>query len=149
MTALCLIPVRLGFDWYTNELVPNYALFLPTVLAVSLSPWVLGGLTALLAQESVWISIESQRVKRVLDGAVYGSGIAASILALWAANGKMGIHIRALDNISTENLLWTIAIYSGIYAVIGYLVFARFRDLLSLRKPIFADPTAATTFKML
>jgi hypothetical protein len=83
----------------------------------------------------------------MLDGTVYGAAMAGSILLLLIIHVSTPIKIPAFEAMDHARLVWTILSFSVLYAIVGYLIFARFRDLISLRVQPSAGLIPATVFE--
>ena len=106
-------------------------------------PWVTGAITALLAQDSMWGTISSERQKRVLDGLVFGTSWAAVFLVIWATN-RWGFHVGMMDKVPIAiGLPFTF----GVGFLLGFFVLSKIRDGSSFRTPIIRDvPIGALSY---
>ena len=105
--------------------------------------WVTGAITALLAQDTMWGSIPSQRRKRILDGLVFGTSWAVAFLVLWATN-HWGFYVKAMNDLTIPKAL---PFTFGVGFLLGFFVLAKIRDGSSFRTPIVRDvPTGTLSY---
>src|SRR6516225_6648306 len=101
---LLIAPVRVTFEYFELRAehqgsISTFILLSRNVLVVFIFwVWVTGAITALLAQDSMWGRIPSQRQKHVLDGLVFGTSWAGAFLVIWAAN-RWGLHVETMDKL--------------------------------------------------
>jgi len=145
--AIVLIfPVRAAFEYF--ELRAQHHDSISTFIFLSRNNliffmfwvWATGATTALLAQDSMWGSVSSQRQKRILDGLVFGTSWTAAFLVIWAAN-HWAFHVEAIEKRPvTMVLLFTF----GVGFLLGFFVLAKIRDNSSFRTPTIRDAAINT-----
>lgn len=133
-TALLTFPVRVLFDYYQFKPQGTFGAAVVAEVALSLFPWAIGAVTAVLVQDSVWSTIKSKRVRGVLDGVVFGAGMVLVVLLLWMIN--LVEPMPQLEKMSAMSWLEFIFGFFGASLgfgfVIGYFVMARIREASSL-----------------
>src|SRR6516162_3710960 len=145
---LLIAPVRVTFEYFELRAehqgsISTFMLLSRNNLIFALMPWVTGAITALLAQDSMWGTISSERQKRVLDGLVFGTSWAAVFLVIWATN-RWGFHVGMMDKVPIAiGLPFTF----GVGFLLGFFVLSKIRDGSSFRTPIIRDvPIGALSY---
>lgn len=142
LSALLALPLQSLFDYYqfvADDLKPGVTLiealmkylsvWAPNLL-ILLFPWAVGAVTAALVQEPVWNNVESRRMKRVLDGVVFGVVLAVSVIIIIAID-RMLFHIPVMEGLRQWSILQITGMLMQTVAfgfVMGYLVIAPIRQ---------------------
>jgi hypothetical protein len=135
--ALLRFPLQAYFD-YNQFHTRNFMQVLARDLPLLLYPWVIGTMTALLVQDSMWSSFKSRQTQRVMDGVTLGAGMMVTVLLISAIHRYFDIPVmEALDEASTAVVVIGVFVVTFAFGfVIGYLVIARIRESAS---PHYAD----------
>jgi hypothetical protein len=163
LVAISLLPVRALFDWFQfypdhKGSIREFASLAAHSIPWSLFPWVTGVVTALLVQESMWTTVDSPQLRRVLDGLVFGTGLAATFGGLWVIH-NLGFEVDGLRGVLFETNTvrtggaWLPYPYSGIVTIFicfafgfvpGFLVPEEIRKSLCLRQPRLLSSAASS-----
>jgi hypothetical protein len=133
IVSVILFPLRTIFDyflyWDSDKL--QFITIIVHSLPLWVSPWAIGVVIALLVQESAWLGISSPQLQRLLDGATLAFGMAAASFTIWSIH-VLGFWIPGLEKFAALSaFLPTLAIFSAIYFMVGYLVIDRVRQSCS------------------
>jgi hypothetical protein len=146
---LLILPVRIAFEYFElraqhRDSVSTFILLARnSLIFFMLWVWATGAITALLAQDSMWDSISSQRQKRTLDGLVFGTSWTVAFLVIWATN-HWGFHVQAIDKLP---FAMTLTFTFGVGFLLGFFALAKIRDGSSFRTPITRDvPTGTLSY---
>jgi hypothetical protein len=128
-SVVLIFPLQAYFD-YNQFHDRNFMEVLLGDLPLLLFPWSIGTMTALLVQDSSWTSFKPGRTRRVMDGLVFGAGMALVVLLIWAIHKTSHIPVmELLDKASPAVII--LGFFAATFAfgfVIGYLVIARIRE---------------------
>jgi hypothetical protein len=149
LAAVLIFPLQAYFD-YNQFPDRNFADVVVGDLPLLIFPWSVGTMTALLAQDSMWRSLKSAWMKRVMDGVIFGAGMVLAVLVIWAFHKTSHVPVMELLDKSSETVI-VLGVFVTTFAfgfVIGYLVMARVRESASLSvvsKPVLSSVALART----
>lgn len=131
-SAVLIFPVQAYFDFiqFPDRPFPQVLLHdLPLLIL----PWGIGAMTALLIQDSVWDGFKSDRAKRVMDGALFATGLTLLVLLLLAVHKILHVPaMETVDHASARAFVAGVLVSTFAFGfVIGYLVMARLREISS------------------
>jgi len=132
LVVLPILPLQAYFD-YNQFPDRNFMHVVVGDLPVLLFPWSIGTMTAVLVQDSMWSGYKSRRMKRVLDGVVFGAGMVLAVLLISAIHRVSDIPVMELLNRASTAVM-VLGVFVCTFAfgfVIGYLVIARIREISS------------------
>lgn len=134
-SALLIFPVQAYFD-YNQFHDRNFVRVVAGDLPLLLMPWSIAAMTALLVQDSTWRNFKSGRIKRVMDGVTFGTGMTLALLLIWSIHKISPVPVmEAMDGFSMAAMvLGVFAVTFAFGFVIGYLVIAPIRENSSLRR---------------
>jgi hypothetical protein len=145
VTAILVLPIRILLDYYEHydHVKPNQPFWWIVLhgLPLSLFPWITGAVTALLAQDSIWQTIESSRTKRLLDGVLFGLAMATATGAILLIDSVFPIpSVRKVVAGTHWAVIMSSAFIFGL--VIGFLVIARIREGSTLAEATYQRSSA-------
>jgi hypothetical protein len=132
LSALLLFPVQVYFDY--NQFYDRFPFALWHDLPMLLYPWAAATMTAWLVQESMWSRFESLRMRRIMDGILFGTGLMLASVLVWAIHVRLDVPFMELLKDASPRLVF-FALYVVSFAfgfVMGYWVMARIRESSSL-----------------
>jgi hypothetical protein len=133
LTALLMFPVQAFFDYH--QFKADYLDVLVHELPVLLYMWATTTVMALLVQDSMWSSLGSMRMRRVMDGVVFGSGWVLALALLLVINQAFPIpimeKIAKLGWVDLVVLIFGFSFFAGF--VLGFCLIALVRQAASLR----------------
>jgi hypothetical protein len=153
LTAALLFPVRAVFDYlqlhpYVHDGVTwTFPELLLHSLPLSLFPWSTGAVTAVLAQNSIWGKDRPTILKRVLDGAVFGTGMLVTIIVLRLIHSLLFIPqmVRPNGTLLDATTVYVLTFVFGF--VVGFLALERVREGSAPRRSFYwrsmSDPAPA------